>query len=233
MRLDLVVHIVAGTLGIFSGYVALSVVKGGRTHRRSGMLFVYSMITMALLGSAMALVWHKAPGANGPVGLLTTYLVITGLTTVRPPSARSRMIDSWMLAVVVAATLTLLSFAIAVLTSPTGKLYGMPAFPFLMFAAIGTMAASGDVRLMRAGGVASLRGTARLVRHLWRMCVALLIAAFSFFLGQAKVFPKPIRIVPLLIIPPLVVLATLVYWLWRVRPRDYRPGSRLPVAARL
>jgi hypothetical protein len=51
------------------------------------------------------------------------------------------------------------------------------------------------------------------------MCTALLIAAFSFFLGQAKVIPKPIRIVPLLLIPPLVVLGALFYWLWRVRVR--------------
>jgi hypothetical protein len=49
------------------------------------------------------------------------------------------------------------------------------------------------------------------------MCTALLIAAFSFFLGQAKVIPKPIRIVPLLLIPPLIVLGALLYWLWRVR----------------
>jgi hypothetical protein len=51
------------------------------------------------------------------------------------------------------------------------------------------------------------------------MSTAFLIAAFSLFLGQAKVFPKPIRIVPLLIIPPLLVLATLLYWLWRTRTR--------------
>ena len=47
----------------------------------------------------------------------------------------------------------------------------------------------------------------------------LAIAAFSFFLGQAKVFPKPMRIYPLLAIPPLVVLVTLFYWLWRIRVR--------------
>ena len=51
------------------------------------------------------------------------------------------------------------------------------------------------------------------------MTFALLIAAFSFFLGQAKVIPKPIRIIPLLMIPPLIVLAALLYWLWRIRFR--------------
>ena len=56
------------------------------------------------------------------------------------------------------------------------------------------------------------------------MCTALLIAAFSFFLGQAKVIPKPIRIYPLLVIPPLLVLGAMVYWLWRVRRRGALRG---------
>jgi len=64
-----------------------------------------------------------------------------------------------------------------------------------------------------------VRGASRIARHLWRMSTALLIAAFSFFLGQAKVIPKPIRIYPLLMVPPLIVLAVMLYWLWRVRAR--------------
>jgi hypothetical protein len=33
------------------------------------------------------------------------------------------------------------------------------------------------------------------------------------------VIPKPIRIYPLLMVPPLIVLAVMLYWLWRVRAR--------------
>jgi hypothetical protein len=95
----------------------------------------------------------------------------------------------------------------------------MPAFPFLVFGSVGLLAGVGDLRLIRSGGVQTIRGARRLTRHLWRMSFALLIAAFSFFLGQAKVIPKPIRIIPLLAIPPLVVLAALLYWMWRVRIR--------------
>ena len=51
------------------------------------------------------------------------------------------------------------------------------------------------------------------------MSFALFIAALSFFIGQAQVFPKPVRIMPLLALPVLAVLVTMVYWLWRVRVR--------------
>ena len=48
------------------------------------------------------------------------------------------------------------------------------------------------------------------------MCFSLFIASGSFFLGQAKVIPKPIRIFQLLAIPALLPLVLLLYWLARV-----------------
>ena len=56
-----------------------------------------------------------------------------------------------------------------------------------MFAALALSGAVGDRRMLRTGG---LHGTARLKRHLWRMCVALSIAAASFFLGARPTHPR-------------------------------------------
>ena len=52
-----------------------------------------------------------------------------------------------------------------------------------------------------------------------RVSAALWIATASFFLGQAKVFPDPVRKVYLLAIPVLIVSLTLFYWLGRVAVR--------------
>jgi uncharacterized membrane protein len=49
------VHITAGGLAILLGGVALAVRKGGTLHRRSGILFVYAMLTMGISGSILAL----------------------------------------------------------------------------------------------------------------------------------------------------------------------------------
>jgi hypothetical protein len=48
------------------------------------------------------------------------------------------------------------------------------------------------------------------------MLTALAIAALSFFIGQADEIPAALR-GPHLSIPPLAVLALLVFWLVRVR----------------
>ncbi len=90
-----------------------------------------------------------------------------------------------------------------------------------MFGILALSAGVGDRRMLRAGG---LQGTARLRRHLWRMCVALTIAAGSFFLGPVRRIPEPLRI-PALRLIPLVVLVTMVYWLWRYRRKRISPGA--------
>jgi len=129
-----------------------------------------------------------------------------------------------MMLLAMSAGLVLATFGFVAALQPTGKLYGMPPYPFLIFGAIAALAVTGDVRMLRRGGRSVLRGAPRLARHLWRMSTALLIAAFSFFLGQAKVIPKPIRIAPLLVIPPMIVLVVMLYWLWRVRARRASKG---------
>ena len=218
MRVDLAIHIAAGGLALASGFVALAVTKGAGVHRRSGTLFVYTMLVMALVGALIAAARNVAAAGNVPIGLLTSYLVVTGLTTVRPPTGkRAGRLDLALMLTALALGVTLVAFGLV--ASARGTLTGFPPAPFFVFGAVALLAAGGDVRLIRSGGVRAIRGAPRLARHLWRMSFALLIAAFSFFLGQAKVIPQPIRIIPLLMVPPLVVLATMLYWLWRVRGR--------------
>lgn len=81
-------------------------------------------------------------------------------------------------------------------------------------ATIVLLAAIGDVRMIRAG---CLHGTRRLARHLWRMSFGLFIASGSFFLGQMKFIPEPIRNVPLIVLVAVSPLVMLLYWMWRVR----------------
>ena len=216
MGLALPVHVVAAVLGLVFGYVALYAVKGAALHRRSGTLFVYAMVTMGLMGAALAIVHDKQPASNAPVGVLTAYLVITALTTVRPRSAASRRLDLGLMLVALTVGLTLFASGTVAAASPKGTLNGMPAAPFFVFGLFALLASAGDVRMIRSGG---LQGAARLRRHLWRMCFALFLGAASFFLGPTRRIPEVMRVPALLPIPVLLVVATMLYWLWRVRSR--------------
>jgi hypothetical protein len=68
--------------------------------------------------------------------------------------------------------------------------FGFPTALYSVWASVAFLSAAGDVRMLVRGGVF---GAHRIVRHLWRMCFALFIAAASFFLGQLKAFPASLR----------------------------------------
>lgn len=210
----LLAHVAAGSAGLLSGYVALSVTKGARPHRRVGMVFVVAMITMCLFGGVIAQRTGAWVVVNTSAAVLTGYLVLTGLGTVRPQPPRSLQLAGMLLA---------LGFGVMSITfgveaaANGGSRNGIPAFPYFLFGTVGLLGGLGDVRVLRSG---PLQGAPRLARHLWRMTFALWIATMSFFIGQADVFPKAVRIPGLLAVPVIAVLVAMVYWLVRIRGRS-------------
>lgn len=207
-------HVLAGTLAIVAGFIALYSVKGLKLHRTSGMVFAVAMLVMSLSGVVMA-VGHAGAAINIPAGLVTAYLVITSLATVRPPSAGSRRLDRAAMAA------AFVIGAASLLVALSGTVRGGMAPPLVMFALVALFAGDGDRRMIRAGG---LTGASRLRRHLWRMCAALFIAAGSFFLGPVGRIPEPLR-EPAFRLIPLVVLVTMAYWLWRYRRKQNSRGA--------
>src|SRR5439155_26755 len=155
-------HVIGGAVGIAAGFVALFALKGATLHRRSGTIFVCAMLVMSLSGAVMA-VGRAGAAMNIPAGLFTAYLVITSLMTVRPPSERSRRVERGaMLAAFALGVSSILAAFVSAGKGNTGFV-----FPLLMFGVLALSAGVGDRRMIRAGG---LQGTARLKRHLWRMC---------------------------------------------------------------
>ncbi len=226
MMMLLPFHVLGGALAIVSGLLALYAVKGSRLHRRSGTVFVWAMLLMSLTGAAIA-VGRVGAEINIPAGLVTAYLVTTALLTVRAPSVRSRQVERGAMAA--AFVLSAASLISALVTARGGK----PGFaiPLVMFGLVALGGGFGDRRMLRADG---LQGTARLRRHLWRMCLALFIAAASFFLGPVARVPEPLRALPFRLIP-LVVLLTMAYWLWHhrsKRTRSQRGPTAVPASGR-
>jgi hypothetical protein len=208
-------HVFAGSVALLAGYVALFAPKGAWLHRRSGIVFVGAMLAMAFAGLAIAAMRDVAPSVNITAALLAAYLVTTALVTVRPLGSKTRAFH--LAAFFIALSLALVEFAFAFAAIGNGGSHdGIPAFPFLLFGVVSLLAGIGDAQILRSGPRA---GASRLARHLWRMCAALLIAALSFFIGQADVIPAPVRLPLLLALPLLAVIVLMIYWLRRVRVR--------------
>ncbi len=209
----ILLHIIGGLVGLTSGAVALSTLKGGTLHRKSGLIFVCAMIVMSISGAVMAaLIGEKI---SVMAGMLSFYLVITALLAVRRRAPAFRWID--VVAMIFVLMIGFLSLAFAL----TGDMDGTTPVGFL-FGAVALLAALGDIRMLMSQ---RMEWSQRIARHLWRMCFALWIATASFFLGQSDEFPEALRIMPLLCTPVLLVMLLMAYWLVRVLFTPWRPQA--------
>lgn len=210
----ILLHIIGGLTSLTSGAIALSSAKGGNLHRKSGIMFVYAMLVMSSSGAVMA---ARIPETVSVIaGLLTFYLVVTALLTVRRRGRGFPWMDAAAMVFGLAVVVLAIMFGI---TGSNDPAMPPPAIAFI-FGSVALLATFGDARMLM-GRV--LPWKQRIARHLWRMCLALWIAAASFFLGQSDEFPEALRIMPLLCTPVLLVMLLMFYWLVRVLLTPWRP----------
>ncbi len=213
----LVLHVGGGCAGLASGALSICARKGGGVHRAAGSVFVVSMLVMA----AMAAVTAPFVPVRGNVvgGVFAFYMVVTGWATLRRPAGQVGRFE--LVAGVAGLAVAAGGCWVGVLgsLSADGLLDGQPTQSAYVLAGVALMAAALDLRVVARGG---LSGPRRLARHIWRMCVALFIAAGSFFLGQQQVFPDYLQGSLVLAVPVLAPLVVMGWWLVRVR----RVGGR-------
>jgi hypothetical protein len=95
--------------------------------------------------------------------------------------------------------------------SPDGRLDGFPPGVHYLIAGFAAWPALFDAMMIARGGVSGRR---RIMRHLWRMCFALTIAAINFFVGNgSKVLPDVLQDSPLRFVPVIAPLILMAVWL--------------------
>lgn len=213
--LALATHFAAGLVSIVAGTGALLVAKGGRLHKQSGRVFTWAMVVLALTAAGIG-GYEQRPGQVFG-GLLAGYLVLSAMTTVKPVPGIGHRLDLALMVLAFVCAAALLHAGLTEWRDPTVSVAGRPrVVPPLIGGTLLLFAAIGDLRAIRAGG---LQGPRRLARHLWRMCLGLFVATGSFFLGQMKFIPEPVRILPVLLALAFAPILFLFYWMWRVRVR--------------
>ena len=193
-----------------AGGIAINLRKGSRRHRLVGNVFVTSMLCMSASGALVGY-WKDQP-SNILVGLFTFYLVATAWKAGRRRSKEVSAYDRSAFLFVLAVTASFFTYAFRAATATPRD--GGGTIEYLVFGSVSLLALLGDVRMLIRGGVA---GSARIARHLWRMCVPLFIAANALFLARAKLFPIFLQTHHLLFLPTLATLVTMIFWLIRIR----------------
>ena len=205
-------HVLAGSIALLAGAAAMSARKGGPLHAKAGTAFFLSMLALGGIGAVIALLMPERGTAT--IGIFSCYLVATSWMAAKRRNAEAGRFEIGAMLVVLACAASFLAITLIGMAEPDGKLDRLPAPFHLPFLALALLAAALDLNFILRR---RLTNPQRVARHLWRMSTAFLIAAFSFFLGQQDNMPEFVRGSPLLFVPPLAVLATMLFWIFRVR----------------
>lgn len=226
MTWQLMVHIVGGALGLLSGAAAMIAAKGSLPHRMAGRVFFASMLVMAVMGGYIAVL--AGVRVSVLAAALTAYLVSSGRLAARRADGEAGILEWLALAVGVSVAAYGLHLGIEARNGHADVLDGtfvVPAAIYFVFSGIAAFGAVSDAWTLARGG---LKRRSRVLQHLWRMSVALYIAASSFFTGQQDLFPETLQGSFLLQLPELLVIGLLVFWALRValskRYRAQRPA---------
>jgi hypothetical protein len=205
-------HILSGTVGMLSGFVAVFFRKGSRGHGWAGTVFVVSMLTLSATGAYLAIL--KSQPGNILGGMITFYLVLTAWLTARRKTEGTNLFDWGALLVVLTVAAFQVTYGVQAAISRTGQKFGYPPGPYFFMGSVAVLATVGDIRMLVRGGIS---GTQRVARHLWRMCFAWFIASASIFLARQHVFPAFMRKTGMLYFLSFLPLAMMIFWLIRVR----------------
>lgn len=221
-------HIAMGTLSLLAGAGAMMLRKGSRPHRLAGDAFVMAMLLMAGTGTIMSIAIDPVMG-NVMGGMLTMYMVITAWTTAWREPKRIGAHEYLGMTLGMAIAIAGVVFGLVAASRTPQRLHGYPATFYYVFGGIALLGAALDARMIAVGGFS---GSQRTARHLSRMCLAMYMATMSFFIGQARLMPSWIREVRLNLIPVLLVIGALVYWLVTIRLLPVLRRKRLTDAGR-
>ena len=188
-------HILAGSIALLSGAAALYFRKGSIRHVQAGAVMAATAFE----------------GETAVVAILAMYLVATSWVTARHRDGRASRFELLAVSVPIACAVALLALGFDAVSNPRED---VPPAGLFVFAALAALPAALDVSFILRR---RLTGAQRIGRHLWRMCAALLLAVFSFFQGQADVFPDAVRGSLILFAPTLGVLVLTIYWVLRIR----------------
>jgi len=210
------IHLVAGTITVLAGAIAMMSQKGKFLHRFVGNLYLGCMIALSLSG--LYLSFTRSIVFTVFLSILALYLVVTGwLAAKRKDGATGGLEKVAMFAIAISALACAISgfMTPVVLASPEDV---PPAIAYYVLAGLAAFFGFLDYKVIKSSGVSGKR---RIARHLWRMCLSMFLATTIFFVGNGNLLPELFHNPYILTAPTLAVVVITVFWICRVLLTDW------------
>jgi len=197
-----IVHTPAGVVAVVAAISALVYAKGSAKHKRYGRVFMIAMLIMLIAGCASAIL--KKSINDVFLSMIVGYSVLTAwLSVTKMNRRRARLLEYAALGWIVLIGLS------AVLIEPIWN-FGNDVKPFIIWPIFAVIFMVGDIANLIAGGYS---GSARILRHLWRIEFALLWSALAVGDKIVKMRGSTLEESPYVaIVPVLMIAAVFLYW---------------------
>lgn len=204
-KVFLVIHIIAGTIGLISGTVNMIRKKGDKYHKIVGLFFLYGMLMVSFSSFALSIIHPNY--FLFIVGVFTLYLVTTGQRYLSLKnlgySQKPTFID-WAL------TLTMLLFGLTFIGLGVLHLMHNNTFGivFIVFGSIGLIMAKTDIKNYK--GKSEIKNV-WLTFHIQRMCAGYIAALTALLVVNFPngLLPNYLAFVPWL--TPTAVVTPLIF----------------------
>jgi uncharacterized membrane protein len=204
----IMIHAGFGGIALLTGFIALSVKKGGYIHRISGKLFFYSMLSSAIL----ALIISALPDHQSlflfVIGLFSTYLILTGYKALS--YKRLRSVSSLLYSKIISYTMLVVAIImmfIAILPVFRG---GAVHIVLVTFGSLALFLSLRDIKLI---------SDTRMLRKKWLTLhignmVGGYIAACTAFIVVNQIIPGIYG----WLLPTVVGTLYITYWMLKISP---------------
>ena len=170
-RINIVIHIIAGSIALLLGILALTTKKGGNNHRRSGNVFLALLIVVIITGLVGVFVF----GRNTFLLVITVLSGYFGFSGYRALQTRSNR-PQWVDICVAIVSLVVVSYFLYYFRS-----IGMIWSPVIIYSTVGTLLLVISYDFIRYFIPASRYGRLWFYEHIFKMIGAFtaLLSAFS------------------------------------------------------
>lgn len=203
----LLLHVLTGSLGLLSGRINLILKKGGEIHKTIGRVFVFSMISTALI--ALLLCFLKTNFFLLIIGVFTLYLVGTGQRYLYMKNlsrgGKPKIVD-WLLSSAMGIVgLIFMGWGIFLLVKKN-----IMGWSLMLFGTIGLLSVRKDFE--------NYLGKSRkkqfwLRAHIARIVGAYIASLSAFLVVNYSRFSVPIPEVVYWVLPTLILTPLIIYWI--------------------
>lgn len=195
-------HIIAGSIGLVSGSIILSLKKGVQYHKLLGKIFFFTMVVSMCCSLPISI--KKSNLFLFIIAIWTLYMLITGLRALKKINIAKVDVWDWIISIIMMLFGVILA-GYGVIAVIKGSSMGWVA---VVFGAISLLFVLTDFRFYRAEGKYKNQF---LIIHIQRMVGAYIASLTAFLVVNNTVLPNVVA----WLLPTVVIVPLIIYWIKR------------------